>query len=439
MIIHRGRRIPVVPLVIVAALAVYGAVRYLADRAAANSPVIEGSGTIEATQVQIASKVPGRVRAVLVQSGETVVAGAVLVRFEIQETDAQTAQAASAVEVARARVSQAEAALRAQRTQASSTIQQAEAASSAAEIRVPQAGVAARLQQEQWQQQRAQARAAVATAEAALTAATANRAAVRANLKRAEQDLARAASLLRDGAVAAQTLDAARAAVDMLVAQEAAAAAQESAAERQVEQARATLALVEASRDQVTIRQQDVAVARAQRAQAEAAAEGAKSGRDLVAQRAQDVSAARAALAQAEATLRYARAVAGNATLTSPIAGVVLSRSIEPGEVVGAGISLLTVADLRTVWLRIFVPEERMGRLKIGQSADVFVDAFPGRAFRGRITEIASQAEFTPRNVQTKQERVKLVFGVRLTLENQDGLLKPGMPADAQIHTERSP
>jgi len=85
------------------------------------------------------------------------------------------------------------------------------------------------------------------------------------------------------------------------------------------------------------------------------------------------------------------------------------------------------------------VPEERMGRLKIGQPADVFVDAFPGRAFRGRITEIASQAEFTPRNVQTKQERVKLVFGVRLTLENQDGLLKPGMPADAQIHTERSP
>jgi HlyD family secretion protein len=132
-------------------------------------------------------------------------------------------------------------------------------------------------------------------------------------------------------------------------------------------------------------------------------------------------------------------AVAANATLTSPIAGVVLSRNIEPGEVVGAGISLLTVADLRTVWLRIFVPENRLGRLKIGQPADVVVDAFPDRAFRGRITEIAGQAEFTPRNVQTKQERVKLVFGVRLTLENQDSLLKPGMPADAQIHTERSP
>jgi len=439
MITLRGRRLPVIPLLIVVALAAYGAARSLADRAAANSPVIEGSGTIEATQVQIASKVPGRVNAVLVESGETVAAGAVLVRFDTQETDAQIAQAAAAVEVARARVGQAEAALRAQRTQASSTIQQAEAASSASETRVPQASVAARLQQEQWQQQRAQARAAVATAEAALAAATANRAAVRANLRRAEQDSARATALQRDGAVATQTVDAARSAVDVLVAQEAAAAAQEAAAGRQVEQARATLALVEAGREQVTIRQQDVSVARAQRAQAEAAARGARSGRDLVVQRAQDVSAARAALAQAEATVRYARAVAANATLTSPIAGVVLSRNIEPGEVVGAGISLLTVADLRTVWLRIFVPENRLGRLKIGQPADVVVDAFPDRAFRGRITEIASQAEFTPRNVQTKQERVKLVFGVRLTLENQDSLLKPGMPADAQIHTERSP
>ena len=439
MITLRGRRLPVIPLLIVVALAAYGAARSLADRAATNSPVIEGSGTIEATQVQIASKVPGRVSAVLVESGETVAAGAVLVRFDTQETDAQIAQAASAVEVARARVSQAEAALRAQRTQASSTIQQAEAASGAAEIRVPQAGVAARLQQEQWQQQRAQARAAVAIAEAARAAAAANRAAIRANLKRAEGDLTRATTLFRDGAVAAQAVDAARAAVDVLLAQEEAAAAQEAAAGRQVEQARATLALVEAGREQVTIRQQDVSVARAQRAQAEAAAQGARSGRDLVAQRAQDVSAARGALAQAQATLRYARAVAANATLTSPIAGVVLSRNIEPGEVVGAGISLLTVADLRTVWLRIFVPVNRLGRLKIGQSSDVVVDAFPNDVFRGRITEIASQAEFTPRNVQTKQERVKLVFGVRLTLENQDGRLKPGMPADAQIHTERSP
>jgi len=430
------RRVPLVPILIVVALAAYGVQRYLADRAEANNPLIEGSGTIEATQVQIAGKVPGRVKAVLVQSGDVVAAGAVLVRFDTQEVDAQIAQAASAVEVARARLMQAEAALRAQRTQASSTIDQAQAASSAAEARVPQADVAVKLQEEQWEQQRAQARAAVATAEAALAAATANRAAVRANLRRAEQDLVRATALFRDGAVAAQTIDAAKAAVEVLAAQETAAAAQEAAASRQVEQARAGLALVEASRQQVAIRQQDVSVARAQRAQAEAAAEGSKSALDLVAQRVQDVAAARAALAQAEAALRYARALAANATLTAPIAGVVLSRSIEPGEVVGAGVSLLTVADLRTVWLRIFVPEDRLGKVKIGQQADVFVDAFPNRAFPARVTEIASQAEFTPRNVQTKQERAKLVFGVRLTLENRDALLKPGMPADATIHTD---
>ncbi|MBI3997692.1 MAG: efflux RND transporter periplasmic adaptor subunit [Armatimonadetes bacterium] len=430
---------PVVPLVLLLAVIGYGVWKYLEARAAADNRFIEGSGTIEATQVQIAGKMPGRVKEVLVRSGDQVKAGAVLVRFDTQEVDAQIAQASAAVEVARARVAQAEAALRAQRTQASSAIEQARAAERAAQARVPQADSAVTLTQEQWEQQLAQARAAVATAEAARAAATANRAAVRASLQRAEQDLARAVALYREGAVAAQAIDAARAAVDVLKAQEAAAAAQEAAAARQVEQARATLALVLASQRQVAIRQQDVSVAKAQEDQARAAAAGARSTRDLVAQRQQDLAAARAALAQAEATLGYTHALAANAILTSPIDGVVLSRNIEPGEVVAAGVPLLAVADLRSVWLRIFVPEDRVARLKIGQSAEVFVDAFPNRPFAGQVSEIASQAEFTPRNVQTKQERVKLVFAVRITLDNPQGLLKPGMPADARIRTEPAP
>lgn len=435
----RSRRVPVVLVLLAVALGAYGLTRYLAERAAADNPFIEGSGTIEATQVQIAGKIPGRVKDVLVRSGDAVRAGQVLVHFDTQEVDAQIAQAEAAVAAARVRVTQAEVALRAQRTQAASAIAQADAAARAAEARVPQAGTAVTLQQEQSRQQIAQARAAVATAEATHAAAVANRAAVRANLRRAEQDLARATALLRDGAVAAQAVDAARAAVDVLVAQEAAAAAQEAAAARQVDQARAALAQAEAGTRQVAIRRQDVSVAEAQQAQAQAAAAGARGTRDLVAQREQDVGAARAALAQAEAALRYARALRANAFLASPIDGVVLSRSIEPGEVVGAGVSILTVGDLRTVWLRIFVPEERLGRLKLGQRAEVFVDAFPSRAFAARVSEIAGQAEFTPRNVQTRQERAKLVFGVRLVLENPEGLLKPGMPADARVQTDAPP
>jgi len=429
----RRRRVPIVGIVIVLALAAYAISRVRQERAA-NGPFIDGSGTIEATEVQIAAKIPGRVKQVLVESGNNVAVGQVLVRLDTDELDAQIAQAEAAVTAARVRVAQADAALRAQRRQAVATIEQADAAQRAAEVRVPQANVAVTLTEQQWEQQVAQARAAVATAEAAQAAAAANRAAVRAGLKRGEDDLARANTLYRDGAVSAQTAEAARAAVEVLAAQERAAAAQEAAAARQVEQARAVLGQVLASRAQVTIRRQDVSVAQAQQAQARAAAAGARGANDLVAQREQDVAAAQAALVQADATLRYVQALRANATLTSPIDGVVLSRNIEPGEVVGAGTSLLTVGEVRRVWLRIFVPERGLGKVKVGQRGDVFVDAFPDRAFEGSVTEIASQAEFTPRNVQTKQERVKLVFAVRVTLDNKDGLLKPGMPADARIH-----
>ncbi len=434
MVTIRGRRVPLVPIILVAALAAYGAVHYMAGRAVVNGTILEGSGTIEATQVRIASKTPGRVLEVLVGSGDAVTAGAVLVRFDRQEVDAQVAQAEAALSAARARFAQAEVALRAQRQQSPATIGQAEAAESAARARVPQAREAVELQQAQFEQQIAQAQAAVSQAEASLEAATAGRAAVRANLKKAEADLTRAAALFREGAVAAQAVDAARAALDVLAAQEAASAAQEVVARRQVEQARAALELAQAGARQIAIRKQDVAVAQAQQAQAQAASAGAKTAKDLVAQREAETAVARAAVAQAEASLRHSQAVQSNLILTSPIGGVVLSRSVEPGEIVGAGVPILTVADLRTVWLRVYVPEARLGRLRVGQSGEVFVDAFPGRAFPGRVSEIASQAEFTPRNVATHQERAKLVFAVRLTLGNPEGLLKPGMPADARIH-----
>ncbi|MDR7482210.1 MAG: efflux RND transporter periplasmic adaptor subunit [Armatimonadota bacterium] len=424
---------PIVSVALLAAAAVYTGSRALEDRRAAHAPYVEGSGTIEATQVQIAGKIAGRVSEVLVDAGDRVRAGQVLVRFDAAELDAQVAQADAGVAAARTRLAQAQAALRAQRTQAAAALAQAEAAAQAAAAQVPQASEALRLQEDQARQQVAQARAAVAAAEAAQAAARATREAVRANLEKGRGDLARAQALFREGAVAAQATDAARATVEALAAQEQAAAAQEAVAAQQVEQARAALALAEAIRRQIAIRRQDVAIAQARQAQAAAAAAGARSGRDLVAQRQQEVAAAQAAVTSAEAALRYTRALRANAVLRSPIDGVVLARAVEPGEVVAAGTSLLSVADLRRVWLRVFVPEAQLGRLRPGAPAQVFVDAFPGRPFAGTVSEIADQAEFTPRNVQTREERVKLVFGVRITLENPAGLLKPGMPADARI------
>ncbi len=119
--------------------------------------------------------------------------------------------------------------------------------------------------------------------------------------------------------------------------------------------------------------------------------------------------------------------------ITSPIAGVLLTRAIEPGEIAIAGGTLLVVSDLSTLTLTVYVPEERYGQLHLGQTYPVSVDSFPGQTFPGRITHIADQAEFTPRNVQTVQGRKNTVYAVRLTIENPELDLKPGMPADVRL------
>jgi multidrug resistance efflux pump len=146
-------------------------------------------------------------------------------------------------------------------------------------------------------------------------------------------------------------------------------------------------------------------------------------------------------LAMAEAQLHQAEAAAGLIeaqqallTLTSPISGIVTSRSAHPGENALPGITLLTLANLDEVTLVIYVPENRIGQIRVGQPVEVRVDSFPGEVFVGRVATIANEAEFTPRNVQTQEERVNLVFAVKVVIPNPDYLLKPGMPADAEIN-----
>jgi len=121
------------------------------------------------------------------------------------------------------------------------------------------------------------------------------------------------------------------------------------------------------------------------------------------------------------------------ATLQSPVSGLVLSESVETGEYVTAGTPVVTVADLRQIWLRAYINEPDLGRVKVGQAVRVFTDTYPDKAYRGRITFISSTAEFTPKNVQTSQERVKLVYRIKIAVDNPDMQLKPGMPADAEI------
>jgi HlyD family secretion protein len=127
------------------------------------------------------------------------------------------------------------------------------------------------------------------------------------------------------------------------------------------------------------------------------------------------------------------RTAGGREMVHSPIAGIVLNRSIEPGEIVAAGTPLLTVIDPANLTLTVYVPEDRYGRIKLGQTYPVTVDSFPSETFTGTVTHIADQAEFTPRNVQTTDSRKNTVFAIKLDLPPADGKLKPGMPADVHF------
>ena len=149
--------------------------------------------------------------------------------------------------------------------------------------------------------------------------------------------------------------------------------------------------------------------------------------------RIEKVERARAQLQQAKEALALAETRLGYATLTSPLTGVVLSHNIEPGEFVAPGTPIVTVGDLAHVWLRAYIDETDLGRVKVGQVVKVTADTYPDKVYEGRVSFIASQAEFTPKSVQTKKERVKLVYRTKITIDNPHMELKAGMPADARI------
>ena len=151
--------------------------------------------------------------------------------------------------------------------------------------------------------------------------------------------------------------------------------------------------------------------------------------------RAEQVAVARAQVKQAEAGLAALQVQRDWHVLVAPLTGWVVERVAHEGEMAVPGVSLLTLADLDSVTLTVYVPEPDIGTVSFGQQVNVFVDAFPGVPFPGHIIFIADQAEFTPKNVQTKEERVTTVFAVKIKLDNEDHRLKPGMPADAVLST----
>lgn len=168
--------------------------------------------------------------------------------------------------------------------------------------------------------------------------------------------------------------------------------------------------------------------------QAEQSLSSARLGHDKVKARENDVAALEAGLRQAEAAAKEVASLVDDLTLRAPTGGVILTRLREAGEMVAAGTPIFDLVDLNKLYLKVYVPEKQIGQLRLGLPAQVYTDAFPDKAFPATTRYIASQAEFTPKEVQTPDERVKLTYAVKLYFDaNPEHRLTPGVPADAVI------
>jgi HlyD family secretion protein len=149
--------------------------------------------------------------------------------------------------------------------------------------------------------------------------------------------------------------------------------------------------------------------------------------------RKEDIKMAEHRVEQARATLSTSEERYKDTVIFASIPGVILRKNIELGETVGQGIPVYTIGDLENPWIKVYVKEDKLGLVKLGQKSKITVDSYKGKAYEGIVTYISSEAEFTPKTVQTQEERVKLVFGIKVRVKNMHDELKPGMPADVRI------
>ncbi len=217
-------------------------------------------------------------------------------------------------------------------------------------------------------------------------------------------------------------------------------------AEEQLRQAETDLKTAENDRRRMVELEKTGSVTTKQREDAESRSEVMKARRNAAGEalarvrklaRPEEIRAAEARLTQAEAMTALLKKRISDCAITSPLTGTVTSRPVEPGEFVGVGTTVLTISRLDRVHVMIYVTELELGSVKLGDPVDVSIDSMPGRKFEGKVTYISPEAEFTPKNVQTRDDRVKLVFGVKVEIPNPDGHLKPGLPADAVIRSAR--
>lgn len=238
--------------------------------------------------------------------------------------------------------------------------------------------------------------ASIAAADAAVSSARAKVGRATALRNNAQADYTRSENLYRQAVISKHEFDQIETALRT-------SEADLESANKDLTRAQADLALARVSKDTVAVKREQVRALQETR---------------------------RAAVGQFEET----QANLAERQVVAPADGTILSRPVEVGDVVSPGSPLFELVDLRRLYVKVYIPEPDIPKLKLGDLADVTVDAFPNRTFPARISKIHDEAEFTPKNVETAEERLKLVFGVELTFVNPDRLLKPGMPADVTIH-----
>ena len=411
------------------------------------APGLLASGTIEAKEVSVTAEVGGRIVELNADEGDEVTAGDVLVRLDTAMLDAQLGQARAAVQVAEAALARVKAGVK------PGEIRKAEAAVTQAQVAGDGAcqawrdAIRIRDNPQELDAQIDAARAQVAVAEAQLQQAYANKDAAELS----EAGAARAVHTILDlmdqnlvletpfgsfgigpetndlNAVNRQWNEAGNQVWRSWIAIR--------VAEASLEGAKRDLANLIAMRDNplemsAQVNQTEAACDAAEAAVklAEAQLAALKAGASQ-----EQVAVAEARVRQAESALAALETQREKMTLSAPSSGMVVERTVHRGELAAPGATLLTIADLDEVTLTIYIPEDEIGKVKVGQTVQVTVDSFPNKTFIGRVTYIASEAEFTPKNVQTEKERVNMVFGVKVKIPNPDHDLKPGMPADAII------
>jgi len=388
----RGRaRRPLVALAL-GLLLILGAVavwRFVLRSPALPPGVIGVSGRIEGDDSAVAAKTMGRIREITVREGDLVEAGRVIATLDDQQNRAREQQAEAAVRQAEARERLA--------THQIAVLKEL--------LHQNELGV---------EQSRLDAQGRVSEAEGRLAAAEAQLAQAEASYAQARWEREAYARLSQSGAASEQEIKRAQSAEE---AQQAVVAA----TRREVEAARGAVTTARANLANPAIRSSQVAAVQGQMLQAEA-----------------DIAAAKADAERARAQLGEAQANRSDLNVIAPFTGTVTTRTAEPGEVVMAGTPIVTLVNLGEVYLRGFVPEGDIGKVRVGQPARVYLDSAPTKPIDAFVSRIDPEASFTPENTYFREDRIKQVVGVKLQLRGAVGFAKPGMPADGEILVDGS-